>query len=193
MPLHRVLLTDFAWPDLEIESRIPGRGGDARVVPALAHDPATLARLAAERHVAAIMTTWARVTADVLAAASNCRIVSRLGIGLDNIDVEAATRRGIVVTNVPDYCLIEVAEHALALMLALGRKVAMYHAQTKAGCYDVQAGPPLRRIEGQTLGIVGLGNIGRVLARKAQALGPAGHRQQSQPARSLAGCGLART
>ena len=71
----------------------------------------------------------------------------------------------------PDYCLIEVAEHALALMLSLARKVAFYHWQTKGGKYDLAAGPALARIEGQTLGIVGLGNIGRVLARKAQGLG----------------------
>src|SRR6185437_11450763 len=88
-----------------------------------------------------------------------------------NIDVECATRRGMIVTNVPDYCLHEVAEHALALILSLGRKVAFYHRETKQGRYDLQAGPALRRIAGQTLGIVGLGNIGRSLANKALGLG----------------------
>jgi D-3-phosphoglycerate dehydrogenase len=76
----------------------------------------------------------------------------------------------MLVTNVPDYCLIEVAEHALALLLALARKVGFYHHQAKTGRYDLQAGGALRRIEGQTLGIVGLGNIGRTLAAKALAL-----------------------
>jgi D-3-phosphoglycerate dehydrogenase len=76
-----------------------------------------------------------------------------------------------VVTNVPDYCLVEVAEHALALLLALARKVAYYHWQTKSGRYELQAGPTLRRIEGQVLGIVGLGNIGRALARRANGIG----------------------
>jgi D-3-phosphoglycerate dehydrogenase len=107
----------------------------------------------------------------VIAAAQKCQIISRLGIGLDNIDVAAATERNIPVTNVPDYCLVEVAEHALALLLALARKVAFYHHETKQGRYALQAGPPLRRIEGQTLGIVGLGNIGRKLAEKGAALG----------------------
>ena len=103
--------------------------------------------------------------------------MARLGIGLDNIDVAHATARGIPVTNVPDYCLIEVAEHALALLLGLARKVAFYHHATKSGRYDLQAGPTLRRIEGQTLGIVGLGNIGRRLAEKAHGAGAesAGH------------------
>ena len=111
MPQPHVLLTDYAWPDLEIERPILAKA-DAELVCAPATDAATLAHLAAERGVAAIMTTWARVTAEVIAASPDCRIVSRLGIGLDNIDVAAATARGIVVTNVPDYCLIEVAEHA---------------------------------------------------------------------------------
>ena len=107
----------------------------------------------------------------MIAASPKCRIVSRLGIGLDNIDVAYCTSRGIPVTNVPDYCLIEVAEHALALLLSLSRKVAFYHHETKTGRYELQAGPKLRRIEGQTLGIVGLGNIGRKLAEKALGLG----------------------
>ncbi len=107
----------------------------------------------------------------MIESAPQLRIIARLGIGLDNIDVACATRRKIVVTNVPDYCLIEVAEHALALLLALSRKVAYYHWQTKSGLYDLAAGPQLARIEGQTLGIVGLGNIGRRLAAKAAALG----------------------
>ncbi len=117
------------------------------------------------------MTNWAKVPASVILAGPKCRIVARLGIGLDNIDVATATSRGIVVTNVPDYCLIEVAEHTIALLLSLARKVAFYHHETKSGRYNLQAGPQLRRIEGQTLGIVGVGNIGRVVAEKARGLG----------------------
>jgi D-3-phosphoglycerate dehydrogenase len=90
---------------------------------------------------------------------------------LDNIDVAYCTSQKIPVTNIPDYCLIEVAEHALALVLALSRKVAFYHRETKEGRYQLQSGPKLRRIEGQTLGIVGLGNIGRKLAQKALGIG----------------------
>jgi D-3-phosphoglycerate dehydrogenase len=117
------------------------------------------------------MTNWAKVTEPVIAAGRRLRIISRLGIGLDNIDIEAATRRRIVVTNVPDYCVIEVAEHSLALVLALARKIGFYHHETKTGQYRLQAGPPLRRIEGQTLGIIGIGRIGCKLAEKAMPLG----------------------
>ncbi len=168
MAKFKALLTDYAWPDLEIERRILGDAGIELVV-ADKTDAASLAELARDCH--AIMTNWAKVPEPVIAAARECRIVCRLGIGLDNIDVAAATRRGIPVTNVPDYCLIEVAEHALALMLALARKVAFYHHATKSGVYALQSGPTLLRIEGQTLGIVGLGNIGRKLAEKAGPLG----------------------
>ncbi len=168
MARFQVLLTDYAWSDLEIE-RATLAAVDAELVLAEQTDVATLAGLAADAD--AIMTTWARVPAEVLAAAKCCRIVARLGIGLDNIDVEFASGRGMLVTNVPDYCLKEVAEHTLALILALGRKVAFYHQQTKSGGYHLAAGPALRRLEGQTLGIVGLGNIGMQVARKAGSLG----------------------
>lgn len=168
MSVHRVLLTDYAWPNLDVELAILKAAG-AELVVAPSGDEATLAELA--RDVDAIMTCWAKVTARVVAAAPRCRIVSRLGIGLDNIDVAECTARGIPVTNVPDYCLTEVAEHTLALLLALGRKIGFYHGETKAGRYQLQAGPELRRLAGQTLGIVGLGAIGRTVADKARALG----------------------
>jgi D-3-phosphoglycerate dehydrogenase len=168
MARYQVLLTDYAWPDLATERQTLAEVG-ADLIVADATDAVTLARQAADAD--AIMTNWARVTSQVLAAAAKCRIVARTGIGLDNIDVEFATARGIPVTNVPDYCIREVAEHALALILALGRKVAFYHQETKSGRYAIGAGPPLRRLEGQTLGIVGLGNTGRQLATMASALG----------------------
>jgi D-3-phosphoglycerate dehydrogenase len=168
MSRFKVLITDYAWPDLEIERRVLAEA-DAELTAAERPDASMLAAMAAD--VDAIMTNWAKVPEAVIAAAPRCRIVARLGVGLDNIDVDYCTRRGIPVTNVPDYCTKEVAEHALALLLSLARKVAFYHLATKGGRYDLQAGPPLRRIESQTLGIVGLGTIGRTLAAKALALG----------------------
>jgi D-3-phosphoglycerate dehydrogenase len=168
MPKFKVLLTDYAWPDLDIERRFLAEA-DAELIVAERSDAESLAALAVDAD--AIMTNWARVDASVLAAAAKCRIVARLGIGLDNIDVDFATRYCMLVTNVPDYCLIEVAEHALALLLALARKVGYYNTLAKNNVYQLQSGPPLRRIEGQTLGIVGFGRIGRKLAEKAEPLG----------------------
>jgi D-3-phosphoglycerate dehydrogenase len=164
----RVLLTDYAWPDVDVERELL-RSIDAELVVAPATDGQTLAQLAIDTD--AILTCWAQVSQAVIETARRCRIISRLGVGLDNIDVAAATRRGIVVTNVPDYCVHEVAEHTLALLLALARKVAYFHQQTKAGGYDRHAGPLLRRLAGQTLGIAGLGRIGREVARRANSLG----------------------
>lgn len=168
MSKHRVLLTDYNWPDLDVERRLLAQA-DAELVLPPAADPATLASLAGD--VRAIITCWAKVPESVLAAAPRCKHVARLGIGLDNIDVAAATRLGMLVTNVPDYCLHEVAEHALALLLSLARKTAHFHLQTKNSCYDPKAWAPVRRLTGQTLGIVGLGSIGRQLAARAQGLG----------------------
>jgi D-3-phosphoglycerate dehydrogenase len=172
MSRFKVLLTDYAWADVEIERRTLAEiDAELIVAPQDRQDAASLAELARQHRVAAIMTNWAKVPQAVIEASPQCRIVSRLGIGLDNIDVAWCSSRGIPVTNIPDYCLIEVAEHALALILALSRKVAFYHHESKQGRYQLQAGPVLRRIEGQTLGIVGLGNIGRKLAEKARGLG----------------------
>src|SRR5262245_1575818 len=168
MSKFKVLLTDYAWPDLNIEQTILAQYG-AELVVAPDREIETLKRLAAD--VDAIMTNWSDVPAELIDAAPKCRIISRLGIGLDNIDVAHATARGIPVTNVPDYCLIEVAEHTLALIMALARKIGIYQENKLANKYDLPAGFPLRRIEGQTLGIVGLGQIGRRVAEMARAIG----------------------
>jgi D-3-phosphoglycerate dehydrogenase len=165
---HKVLLTDYAWPDLDIERNILVEY-DAELIVAPDRELPTLIGLAGDAD--AIMTNWSDVPAALIDATQKCRIIARLGIGLDNIDVRRATQRGIPVTNVPDYCLIEVAEHTLALLLALARKIGVFHQNARAEIYDLAAGLPLRRIEGQTLGIVGLGQIGRRVAAKAQAFG----------------------
>jgi D-3-phosphoglycerate dehydrogenase len=162
------LYTDFPWPDISIEQNLL-RDAGCDIVVAPDNKEATQAALAPGVDV--IITCWAPVTARVVDAADRCRHIARTGIGLDNIDVRRATERGILVTNVPDYCIHEVAEHSLALILALGRKIAAYHLAAKRGQYDLVAGLPVERIRGKTLGIVGLGQIGKLLAQKAAAIG----------------------
>lgn len=166
--MKKILLTDRAWPDSEIERRILEPLG-ATIVEAPAHDEATLVRLAGD--CKAIGTCWAPVTEAVVRAATGCRIIARFGIGLDNISVATASELGIPVTNVPDYCVDEVAEHTLALLLALARNVGFFHHRTKCGEYDLQSGPTMHRLAGRTLGLVGLGRIGRAVCRRAAALG----------------------
>lgn len=163
-----VLLTDLPWGTSDIErAGLAAAGADVVIAPD--GDESTL--IACARGVDAIATCWAHVTERVLDAAPDCRIVARLGIGLDNIDVAAATSRGMLVTNVPDYCVSEVADHTLALLLAMARNVAFFHLRTKRGEYSLSAGPPIHRLSVQTLGLIGLGRIGRAVAARARALG----------------------
>lgn len=168
MPGFRVLLTDRAWPDSNIERQILSTI-DAELIEAPAGDEATLCSLAGP--VDAIMTNWAKVTPQVIRTATRCQVVCRLGIGLDNIAVDTATELRIPVTNIPDYCVMEVADHALALLLACARKITFFHHRTKQGEYRLQAGPAMHRLRGQVLGLVGLGRIAQNLIPKARALG----------------------
>jgi len=165
----RILLTDVAWPDTTIEQSLCANSGCELVI-APNTDESTLTELA--DNVDAIVTCWAEVTAVVLAAThGRCQVVSRLGIGLDNIDMNYCTQHQIPVTNIPDYCLQEVAEHTLASIFALGRQLGTFHLRTKNNDYQREVAPSIRRIHGQTLGIVGLGNIGQRVASLANAVG----------------------
>jgi D-3-phosphoglycerate dehydrogenase len=163
-----VLITDYAWPGLEIEERVIAEAG-GRVVAARTGEEPELVALAPEAD--AILTCWQKVTPAVLRAAPKCRIVSRYGIGLDNIAVDVATELGMLVTNVPDFCLDEVSDHALALLLASARRVVAFSRMTRGGEWDSRAGRTLPRLRGQTLGLIGYGAIARTLAPKAAALG----------------------
>ena len=121
-----------------------------------------------------IVAGIAPCTREFLAALPRLKGVVRLGIGVDSVDLDAATDLGIVVANVPDFCSDEVAEHALGLILAVTRKIALADRKTRRGEWvpgmDVLL-RPMRRLSGQTLGLIGLGKIGRSLAHKAKGLG----------------------
>lgn len=165
---RKVLITDYAWDNLDEERDILGAAG-ATLVVAITGSEAELTQLAS--NVDGILTCWKPVTEQILHRASRCISIGRFGIGLDNIDVQYATTVGIVVTNVPSYCVDEVSDHAMALLLSCARKVAFYDRAIKSGVYDLQAGTPLYRLKGKTLGITGFGKIGRVLCKKAEAFG----------------------
>jgi D-3-phosphoglycerate dehydrogenase / 2-oxoglutarate reductase len=161
-----VLLTDYAWPDVAIEAGIiEGSGFRLVTGPAKPASAEAITGLVSEHQPAAIMTNWAPVNAAAIGASSRLRIVTRLGIGLDNIAVEEATRRGIWVTNVPDYCLEEVSDHALAMLLAFTRGLTRFDREVKAGRWE-PAGARLRRVRDLTCGILGLGRTGRRTAEK---------------------------
>ena len=111
------------------------------------------------------------VTRRVLEGTDTLRVVGRAGIGVDNIDVEAAANNGITVVNVPDYSLEEVSTHAFALLLACNRAISQYDHTVKSGTWDWKAGRPLHRLSGGTLGLVGFGGIARRLAAKLRTFG----------------------
>jgi hypothetical protein len=119
MPKFRALITDYAWEDTEIERKILA-DGDVELIVADKSDAESLKTLVHDHQVDAIMTNWAQVPEEVIVASSNVKIVARMGIGLDNIDVAYCTKEAIPVTNIPDYCLIEVAEHGAVVQVQGG-------------------------------------------------------------------------
>ncbi len=121
---------------------------------------------------AIIVRSATKITAPIIEAASSCRVIARAGVGVDNIDVPAATRRGLLVVNSPAGNVLAAAEHALALMLAAARCLPQASAALKAGVWDRKSFAG-RQIEGKTLGLVGLGNVGAEVAKRARGLGMA--------------------
>ena len=164
----RVLVTDHTWPSLEPEAAVlAGVGAELLVAETGAEDELIELVRAAE----GILTCFAQVTPAVVRAGSRLQVIGRYGIGVDNIAVDEATRLGIPVTNVPAYCVDEVAEHALALVLAHERGLLRFGGAVREGDWALSRGLPMRRVAGKTLGIVGFGRIGRALAEKAGGLG----------------------
>jgi D-3-phosphoglycerate dehydrogenase len=166
--LKQVLISDYAWSGLETERTILASVGATLLVSETGAED-ELTALAPD--AVGILTCWKAITAKVIQAARACVAIGRYGIGLDNIDVACATENGMVVTNVPSYCVEEVSDHALALLLSLARKVTFYDRGVKSGAYDLQAGAPLLRLRGRVLGIVGFGKIGRAFYHKTRGLG----------------------
>ncbi|MBL8550457.1 MAG: C-terminal binding protein [Hyphomonadaceae bacterium] len=166
-----VLQTDRAWPDDAIERAVIEAAGHSFVCgPPVPAPAAEIEALVRTHDPAAVMTCWAIVSEAAVNAPSALRIVQRIGVGLDNIAVPAATARGAWVANVPDYCVGEVADHAVALMLSWARGVAAFDRDVKAGAWNPSSAR-LRRVADLTIGIVGLGRIGADTAAKLRAMG----------------------
>ena len=164
----KVVITDYVWESLDVEKKT--LEGLADLVALKTKKPEEFLPQAADCD--ALLNTYAGpITAEVMAGMPKCRIIARYGIGVDTIDLEAATRAGIIVTNNPTYCIEEVAEHTLALLLACARKIAFYDRMVRAGRWEVPPGKPIYRLAGRTLGLVGFGNIARQVAVRAAAFG----------------------
>jgi D-3-phosphoglycerate dehydrogenase len=164
----KVVLTDYVWESLDVENKT--LEGLADLVPLQTKKPDEFIAQAADCD--ALLNTYAGpITAGDMAKMPKCKIIARYGIGVDTIDLDAATKAGIIVTNNPTYCIEEVAEHTMALLLACARKVAFYDRMVRSGTWAVPPGKPMFRLAGSTLGLVGFGNIAREVAVRAAAFG----------------------
>ncbi len=164
----KVVLTDYVWESLEVEKNT--LGGLADLVALQTKKPDEF--IVEAKDCDALLNTYAGpITADVMAQMPKCKIIARYGIGVDTIDLDAATQAGIIVTNNPTYCIEEVAEHTMALLLSAARKITFYDRQVRAGHWAVPPGKPMYRLSGSTLGLVGFGNIARQVAVRAAAFG----------------------
>jgi D-3-phosphoglycerate dehydrogenase len=166
-----VVLTDHPWADVGLERELVEQAGFALVTGGTqAGSTKAIETLVSANDPVAIMTCWAPVSAKAIAAPTRLAIVARVGVGLDNIAVPEATSRGAWVTNVPDYCVAEVADHAIALLLAAVRGTTALDRDVKAQGWHVPSFVP-RRLSELTVGVIGYGRIGRETARKLQAFG----------------------
>src|SRR5262245_29890377 len=143
----KVVLTDYVWESLDVEKKT--LAGLAELVPLQTKKPEEFLPQAADCD--ALLNTYAGpITGEAMARMPKCKIIARYGIGVDTIDLDAATQAGIIVTNNPSHCVEEVAEHTLALLLACARKVAFYDRLVRARTWAVPPGKPLYRLVGQT-------------------------------------------
>ena len=168
MARHVIAVTDNVFPTLD-----PAKAALARLDPELrmAKSGSPDDILAVARDADAILVTYAKLPAELVLALTRCRVIGRFGLGVDNIDLPAAKQKGITVTYVPDYCLQEVSDHAMAMLLALARKIPLSNQLVQAGRWEMPAVVPIYRLEGRVLGLIGFGNIPRKLVPKAQAFG----------------------
>jgi D-3-phosphoglycerate dehydrogenase len=164
-----VAVTDHVFPDLDQERRLLADAG---------HELRFGTNAASVEEVReavdgadAVLNCYAPMPAEVIRELDRCVVIARYGIGVDTIDLEEATAKGIVVTNVPDYCIDEVSDHALALLMSLARGVTLLDRRVRSGSWTPSDARPIHRLRGRTLGLVGFGRIARALAAKATPLG----------------------
>ena len=163
-----VAVVDTVFPTLDPARSVLAKV-DAELVMAEQPTPDSILSVASEAD--AVLVTYGKITSEVIDGLKNCKVIGRFGIGIDNIDIPAATAKGIIVVYAPVYCLEEVSDHAMALMLSLARKITFSSNLVSDGRWEMPAVVPIARLKGRTLGLVGLGNIPQNIVGKAQAFG----------------------
>ncbi|KGP72826.1 C-terminal binding protein [Pontibacillus yanchengensis] len=164
----KVVVTDYEYDTLQPEREVIERAGGELVAYQCKTEEEVIE---ACRDADGILTQYSQITASVIEEMERCKVIARYGIGYDSVDVRAATEKGISVCNVTDYCLDEVADHTLALLLSSARKVAEQNQQVKNGNWNFNWAKPISRLQGKVLGLIGFGNIARTVAEKAKVFG----------------------
>ncbi|MBC6463155.1 C-terminal binding protein [Actinomadura sp. HBU206391] len=168
-PNGTILIADFDFGDVDIERAIVEGAGFQLLATQCKSEDEVIEK---GRDVDGVLTQYARVGSRAIDAFTRCRVIARYGTGVDIVDVAAATRRGVQVTNAPnEWCAEEVADHAVALWLAAARKICEYDRATRQGEWRWQTGQPIWRLRGRVLGLLSFGSIARLIAERAQAFG----------------------
>lgn len=168
MSQYKVVVTDYEYDTFEPEQEVLNKiGVELTFAQCRTEDDV----IAACKDADALINQYAPISRKVIEQLEKCKVISRYGVGFNTIDVVAATEKGIIVGNVTDYCLDEVSDHAIALLLAYARKITTYNNAVKNNHWDFNVGAPIFRLRGRTLGLVGFGNIPQTVAKKAQAFG----------------------
>jgi D-3-phosphoglycerate dehydrogenase len=163
-----VAVADSVFPNLDPAREVLSSiGAEIQLSP----EPTPDAIMTLAKDADGVLVTYAKITADMIRQMTKCRIISRFGIGVDNVDIPVATEKGIVVTKVPDYCIDEVSDHAMALLLSAVRKIPMGTEQVHSGTWKMPNFVPIHRLRGSVLGLAGFGRIPQLVAPKAQAFG----------------------
>ncbi|MFC0471135.1 C-terminal binding protein [Halalkalibacter kiskunsagensis] len=164
----KVVVTDFEYDTLAPEKEVLEKIGVEFVAVQCKTEEDVIE---AAKDADGIINQYAPITRKVIENLTNCKVISRYGVGVNTIDVDAATEQGIIVGNVTDYCMDEVSDHAFALIMACARKVVLLNNAVKNHNWDFKVSMPIYRLRNRVLGLIGLGRIPQSLAKKAQAFG----------------------
>ena len=163
-----VVVTDSPFPSLDPAKKAL-EDANAEVVQAPSSSEEDIIKAA--ENADAILVTYAKLNENILRSLKNCKAIGRFGIGVDNIDLKVAGELGISVNYVPDYCLDEVSDQAMAMIISMARKIPQSNKLVQSGRWEMPAVVPMYRLRGKTVGLIGFGNIPRLMTPKAQAFG----------------------
>lgn len=165
---YKVVVSDHEFDSLEIE-REELEKISTELIDASNKTEEEIIRLISDAD--GILNMYYPISRQLMEHMKRCKVISRYGIGIDNIDISAATELGIMVTNVPGYCIDEVADHTLALLLCLVRKINILDASVKLSVWDFKISRPIHRLKDKILGLVGFGKIGQAVCKRARVFG----------------------